>query len=125
MEVEMDRPVTLSSLAALKPRWGVSISFLMKRAHSLSFLTKNQYRYLIQQMHSQWGREQEPGDENVQPERPRIARKMAEMLYGNPIDLNKLSKDSGLSTRMLRDVLLVEDAAPARILEFRKRSVNY
>ena len=118
MKAEMQQPVTLSSLAALRPRWGVSISFLAKRAESLEFITRNQHRYIIQQKHSQWGKS-EPGDETITPERPRMVHKMAEMLYGNPIDFPRLTKDSGLPTKILRHLLGVE-VNPARILEFRK-----
>jgi Zn-dependent peptidase ImmA (M78 family) len=77
MYEEMQQPVTISSLALMKERWGVSIAFLAKRAQSLSLVTNNQYRYLIQQMHSLWGGKSEPGDENATPERPRLIRKMA------------------------------------------------
>jgi Zn-dependent peptidase ImmA (M78 family)/DNA-binding XRE family transcriptional regulator len=119
MSSEMQRPITVSSLAALKSRWGVSIRFLAKRAESLELINRNQYRYLVQQMNSQWGSKAEPGDENVVPERPRMIRKMAEMLYGDPIDTARLSKDSGLSPQMLRGMLGVEHVA-ARILEFKR-----
>jgi Zn-dependent peptidase ImmA (M78 family) len=119
MLTEMQQPVTLSSLAVLKPRWGVSIAFLAKRAESLDLLTRNQYRYIIQQMRSHWGTGAEPGDEKIEPERPRMIVKMAEMIYGNPLDLRRMSKESGVSPKVLRDLLGLE-SAPARVLEFRK-----
>ena len=106
MRSEMQQPITLSSLAALKPRWGVSIAFLAKRADSLGLITGNQYRYLIQQMRSRWGLKSEPGDELKIPERPALPRKMAEMLYpGKPVNIAKLSKDSGVSQKLLRDFM--------------------
>jgi Zn-dependent peptidase ImmA (M78 family)/DNA-binding XRE family transcriptional regulator len=119
MQNEMQPPITLTSLAALKPRWGVSIAFLAKRADSLGLITPNQYRYLIQQMRANWGIKAEPGDENVTPEKPLLLRKMATMLYGNPIDLQRLMKDSGLPLAMLREFLGIE-RGPARVLEFKK-----
>lgn len=120
MYSEMQTPVTLTSLAAMKPRWGVSIAFLAKRAESLNLITRNQHRYLIQRMHSSWGTKSEPGDEGVIPERPRMVRKMAELLYGDPIDLGRLSKDSGLPAQMLREFLGIEQAPP-RLLEFKQK----
>jgi Zn-dependent peptidase ImmA (M78 family)/DNA-binding XRE family transcriptional regulator len=119
MRAEMPQPVTLSSLAALKPRWGVSLAFLAKRAESLELLTRNQCRYLIQQMRSRWGAKIEPGDDAIVPEKPRMLQKMAEMVYGDPINLARLSKDSGLSPDLLRQLLNLESSR-ARILEFRK-----
>jgi Zn-dependent peptidase ImmA (M78 family)/DNA-binding XRE family transcriptional regulator len=119
MESEMHPPITLSGLASLKKRWGVSMAFLAKRAESLAFLTKNQYRYLIQEIRLKGWDKQEPGDEDAVHERPRIIRKMAEMLYGKPVDLVRLSKDSGLAPRLLREALGIEPSA-ARVLEFRR-----
>jgi Zn-dependent peptidase ImmA (M78 family)/DNA-binding XRE family transcriptional regulator len=118
MEVEMQCPVTLSTLALLKRRWGVSMAFLAMRAASLTLITRNQHRYLIQEIRAKGWDMSEPGDEQAPHAKPRIVRKMAEMLYGNPVDLGKLSKDSGLSVRMLRDVLCLEPAT-ARVLQFK------
>jgi hypothetical protein len=44
---------------------------------------------------------------------------MAEMLYGNPVNLGRLSIDSGVPLRILRDVLGIETAA-ATVLDFKK-----
>jgi Zn-dependent peptidase ImmA (M78 family)/transcriptional regulator with XRE-family HTH domain len=117
MESEMTRPITLSGISLLKPRWGGSIKFLVKRAQSLGFLNPNQYRYLNQQMAAKWG-SHEPGDEDVVQETPRMLRKLAEMSYGNPVNIGKLAKDSGLSPGMLRAFLGIEDASK-KILEFK------
>jgi Zn-dependent peptidase ImmA (M78 family) len=121
MEVEMDTPITLSGLATLKDRWGVSMAFLAKRAESLGLITKNQHRYLIQEIRSKGWDKQEPGDERATRQKPRIIRKMAEMLYGKPIDLTRLAKDVGLSQRMLRSLLGLELPA-SKLLEFKRTS---
>jgi Zn-dependent peptidase ImmA (M78 family)/DNA-binding XRE family transcriptional regulator len=121
MESEMQPPITLSDLASLKKRWGVSMAFLAKRAESLSLITRNQHRYLVQEIRSHGWDTQEPGDENAIREKPRIIRKMAEMLYGKPVDLTRLSKDSGLSPKLLRDTLGLEPST-ARVLEFKQTS---
>jgi Zn-dependent peptidase ImmA (M78 family)/DNA-binding XRE family transcriptional regulator len=116
---EMHPEVTLTRLAALKGRWGVSMAFLAKRAESLRLVSNNRYRYLVQQMRSNWGAEQEPGDDAVQAERPRVVRKMAQMLYGDPIDIAKLSKESGLPNAILRQLLDAESQS-GKVLEFRR-----
>jgi Zn-dependent peptidase ImmA (M78 family)/transcriptional regulator with XRE-family HTH domain len=121
MEAEMHPPLTLSGLATLKKRWGVSMAFLAKRAASLSFISRNQHRYLVQEIRSKGWDKKEPGDENAIHEKPRMVRKMAEMLYGKPLDLTRLSKDSGLSPKLLRDTLGLEPSE-ARVLEFKKTS---
>ncbi len=117
MEAEMQKPVTLSRLAGLKNRWGVSMAFLAKRAQSLSLITNNQHRYLIQEIRSRGWDKSEPGDDQASHEKPRLFRKMAELLYGRPVSIAKLAKDSGLSPRILRSILCLE---PARVLEFQK-----
>lgn len=119
MQDEMQLPITLTSLAALKPRWGVSIAFLAKRADSLGLVTANQYRYLIQQMRANWGAKSEPGDDAAIAEKPLLLRKMASMVYGEPIDTARLVKDSGLPLPMLRELLGLEHPA-GKLLEFRK-----
>jgi Zn-dependent peptidase ImmA (M78 family)/transcriptional regulator with XRE-family HTH domain len=121
MRIEMQPPITLSSLSALKPRWGASIAFLVKRAESLSLITRNQSRYLFQQLRANWG-VSEPGDQQLRPERPRLMKKMTEMLYGSPINFGRLAKDSGVPQRILRGLLGEEANSPTarRILEFRK-----
>lgn len=119
MRAEMQPPVTLTSLAAMKPRWGVSIAFLAKRADSLFIVTPNQYRYLVQQMRSAWGTRSEPGDDKIIPERPRLLGKMAEMLYGDPINFTRLGNDSGLPVQMLRE-LLGGQQTPGGVLQFKR-----
>ena len=116
---EMRPPITLSSLSALKGRWGVSVASLAMRSATLGLISRNQHRYLIQQMRSSWGNVREPGDDAIAPERPRVIRKMAQMLYGEPIDVRKLSRDSGLPSDMLRQLLNI-DAPSGKLLEFRR-----
>ena len=58
---EMRRPITLSNLALLKPRWKVSLQMLIRRASDLKLVTPNQYRYLNQQIRMNRWTESEPG----------------------------------------------------------------
>ena len=119
---EMRSPITLTNLAALKPRWNVSLQMLIRRASDLKLITPNQYRYLNQQVRTSGWTQLEPGDENIPQPKPRLMRKMAELRYGNPIDLAKLSGQTGIPINTLAELLGVE--APklrGRVLDFKPR----
>jgi hypothetical protein len=73
----------------------------------------------MQQMRTNWDTKAEPGDEGVSPEKPLLLRKMASVLYGDPPDLPRVMKDSGLPIAILRDLLGV-DVPASRVLEFKK-----
>jgi Zn-dependent peptidase ImmA (M78 family) len=120
---EMRRPVTLTNLALLKPRWNVSLQLLIRRASSLKLITQNQYRYLNQQVRSSGWHLLEPGDENIPQPKPRLMRKMAEIQYGNPIDLGRVSADSGIPTRLVAELLGVDVPKKlGRVLNFKPKS---
>lgn len=102
---ELVPPITLAGLAKLKPRWGVSIQALIRRAYALEIITQRQYKYLFQKLSARGWRTQEPDELAVRVERPRAARQMAELLYGNPIDFKKLAEDVNLTEQFVKDVL--------------------
>jgi len=103
MKNEIVPPVTLAGLAALKPKWGVAIQALIKRALDLSIISDRQYRYLMQQIGMNGWRTKEPIE--IPSEKPRALRQMAEHLYGNPIDYIKLAADVNLSTVIVRQII--------------------
>jgi len=105
MRKELLAPVTLTSLSKLKPNWGVSIAALIRRAHDLSIITTRQYHYLFHQKTVLGMREKEPENLNVTVERPRLFRKMAEMVYGNPIDFRQFSADTNVLPHELRGIM--------------------
>ncbi|WP_348266247.1 XRE family transcriptional regulator [Edaphobacter sp. DSM 109919] len=120
---EMRGPITLTNLATLKPRWNVSLQMLIRRASDLKLITPNQYRYLNQQVRTSGWTQLEPGDENIPQPKPRLMRKMAELRYGNPIDLAKLSGETGIPLHTVAELLGVE--APkrrGRVLDFKPRA---
>jgi len=80
MRQEIVPPVTLTSIAALKSRWKVSMQALIRRAYSLGVISNRQYRYLFEQMSSRRWRKEEPVA--IQVERPQGVRKMIELQYG-------------------------------------------
>jgi Zn-dependent peptidase ImmA (M78 family)/transcriptional regulator with XRE-family HTH domain len=102
---EMILPLTLSTLAPLKPRWGIAISALIMRAARLDIITSRQQRYLFQQMSQRGWRTREPSNLDVRPEKPRAFRKMAELLYGATPDYRRLAGDLNLPLPLIRNVL--------------------
>lgn len=104
MRLELTPPITLASLAQSKHRWGASINFQVVQASRIGLITQNQYRYLMQQLSAKGWRKQEQGDENIPAEKPRVFLKMAEVVYGSPIDLKAVKKETGIPMSLLRTV---------------------
>jgi Zn-dependent peptidase ImmA (M78 family) len=105
MRREITNPITLSSLAVLKPRWGVSIQALIRRAYDLHLVAERQYRYLFEQIPVKGWRTKEPSNLDVPVERPRGLRQMAELIYGRQIDCDRMSADLHLSNSFLRQAI--------------------
>ena len=57
-------------------------------------------------------RKKEPGNLDVPVERPRALRKMAELVFGNPIEYQRLADEVRLRVPMIKDVLECYDQAP-------------
>jgi Zn-dependent peptidase ImmA (M78 family)/transcriptional regulator with XRE-family HTH domain len=96
-------PITLTTLADLKARWGVSPQALIRRALTLGCLTPSQYRSLSAHLRARGWRTQEPIA--VPVERPRALRQLAELLYGVPIDYPSLARAMGLDPSFVWDLL--------------------
>lgn len=100
---ELVPPITLSLLAELKPRWGVSMQALAVRAKSLGILTPGQASYLFRQISSRGWRKKEPVE--LIAEKPRAFRKMAEVLYGEPIDIRRFASETSLPPALVAEIL--------------------
>ncbi len=114
MRREITSPVTLSTLAALKPRWGVSIQTLVYRAHQLGIIGDRQYRYLFEQISIRGWRTREPENLDVAVEKPRRLKKIVELLpFGN--NASRLAAELHLTTENVREILsLYDDMADVR-----------
>lgn len=99
---EITEPVTLTSLARLKPRWGTSIQALAVHAARLGLITPRRERYLFQQIALRGWREAEPENLAVPVEKPRAIRKVLEGVYGVPIDYRRAANDLLLHPHFLR-----------------------
>lgn len=102
MRDEITRPVTLSSLASLKPRWRVSIQALIRRAFDLNIITERQYRYLFEQLSARGMRKDE--GVAIAQERPRGFRKMVEVLYGSEVSMPFLAEEMRLPVSLVRKI---------------------
>jgi Zn-dependent peptidase ImmA (M78 family)/DNA-binding XRE family transcriptional regulator len=96
-------PITLTTLADLKARWGVSLQALIRRARTLERLTASQYHSLYAQLGARGWRTEEPIA--VPVERPRALRQLAELLYGRPIAYPSLADAMGLDPSFVRELL--------------------
>ncbi len=103
MRQQITTPVTLTSLAKLKPVWGISIQALIRRAHDLKIITERQYTYLNKQVIQKGWKKDEPIKLPV--EKPRVLKLMAEYAYGNPIDYQQLAKDFRLPLSRVKSIL--------------------
>jgi Zn-dependent peptidase ImmA (M78 family) len=96
-------PITLTTLADLKARWGVSLQVLIRWALALECLTPSRYRSLYAQLGARGWRTHELVA--VPVERPRALRQLAELLYCVPIDYPSLAHEMGLNPSFIQDLL--------------------
>ncbi len=130
MRREIVPPVTLSSLASLKPRWGVSVQTLIRRAKDLEIITQRQYGYLFEQVGKRGWRLREPANLDVPVEKPRAVRKMAELLFGDPIEYLEMGNSLHIEPMLARQIVEAhgsrsdlprkEQAASVQPLQFRR-----
>src|SRR5207237_8359972 len=105
MRLEIVSPVNLDTLAPLKPRWGVSIQALIVRARELDIISPRKYTYLFQQLSMRGWRNREPRIFDIPLEKPRLVRQIAEMIYGIPIQYNKLAEDVGMQESFVKSII--------------------
>ncbi len=102
---EIISPVTLSDLADLKSRWGISIQSFIERAYELEIITTNQRKYLYKQIGEKKWNKVEP--RYIEPEQPRAIQMMAEHLYtkNGKVIYSELAKDAKLPRELVHDIL--------------------
>lgn len=83
---ELIPPITLTSIAKLKPRWGVSMQALIYRAYDLGLITERHYHYLFEQLSMKGWRKREPKELDVPIEYPQAFNKMLDLTYSNEND---------------------------------------
>jgi Zn-dependent peptidase ImmA (M78 family)/DNA-binding XRE family transcriptional regulator len=93
---EIQVPVSLSDLATLKTRWGLSIQALIFRAEKAGLVNTTQKQYLFKQLNKRGWKENEPFSDMIPAERPRAIRQLMEMAYGASPNVLKVALDTGL-----------------------------
>lgn len=102
---EIVSPVSLYSLAKLKPRWRVSIQALIRRAKELQVITGRQYSYLMMQLSAYGWKKNEPANLDVPAERPRLLSQVIEMVYGKPVNYRKIASDMCLPLMLVKNAI--------------------
>ena len=109
----IQEPVTLTSLAKLKPIWGISVASLIRRAFGLSLITQRQYHYLFHQLGNLGWKVREPAALDIPIEKPRLFRKMVELVYGKPINFAALAADTHVTAQELRRLVADYEESPS------------
>jgi Zn-dependent peptidase ImmA (M78 family) len=102
LRVEMPGSPTLSSLYAMKIRWGVSVQSLIRRARDLGVVDEARYMSLFRQVSARGERMNERFQ--LRREKPRAYRKMAEVLFGDG-SVKGLSELAAWTPEFAEDVL--------------------
>jgi hypothetical protein len=97
------------------------VQALIRRAYDLHLIAEPQYRYLFEQLSIKGWRTKEPASLDVPVEKPRALRQMAELLYGQQIEYERMAADLHLSSSFVRQVMQ-EYAESAAIGEDRPRT---
>ena len=100
---ELVPPVTLSSLAELKPRWKTSMQALCMRAGEINIITERQKKYLFQQISMRDWRKREPPNLDVKVEGPQSLRQLAEITFGKPINYKVMAHYLTVSEDLARE----------------------
>lgn len=105
--------IDLELLAALKPRWKVSIQALLWRAGALGFLEKYQSEYLWRQLSAAGYRKREPANLDISEEEPGTLNRIIE-LHLNELGYTKDELAEALCTQLDSFYSLYPAFAPSK-----------
>ncbi len=103
MRRDLQPPLTLTVLAELKAKWGVSIQALIRRAEALGIVTEGQRKYVEKQLVKKGWIREEPV--RIEPEKPRLFMKLAESLYGIPVNSEAVASSSNVPVKLMEEIL--------------------
>jgi Zn-dependent peptidase ImmA (M78 family)/transcriptional regulator with XRE-family HTH domain len=109
---EITTPVTLTSLAELKPKWGVAIAALILRARDLGIITERQSVHLLQKKRKLEWDKNEPPNLYIKPEKPRALKRMAELVHGVPVNIEKVAAYNLSPVGLIRDIMAAHADKP-------------
>ncbi len=99
---------TVRYVREMARRWNVGFDSFVLRCTELGLLNEGNKRYYI-------GAFNKGAGELIKRDLPSFYREMCQVLYGKPIRLASLSRDTGASRSFLRDVLMSNGAASSMI----------
>ena len=102
---ELVPPITLSNLAELKRKREMSLQALIFKALEVGVIDQRQANSLRVQISKKGWRKKEPEALYIKPEKPRALRKMAEILYGDPINYKKFANDMHMPVFWLKQLV--------------------
>ena len=102
---ELPAPMTLSRLTPLARRWGVSLQALIRRAADLGTISQRRAQQLYVDLSSQGFSHMEPPAAMIRVERPRGFRRMAEKIYGEEVDAEKMAADFNLPGDLTKSMI--------------------
>jgi len=100
---EVNLPLTLTGLAEMKSRWGVSMQAIVEHAYSLGLINSSQRKYVYRKLSAKGWRRNEPVA--IPREKPRLLTRMAGALFGMGYSIDKLAAEVNAPPRLLQDVL--------------------
>ena len=103
MKRELLLPITLTHLAQLKARWGVSMQALIMRALALNLITVRQTKRLFMMLSAKGWRTAEPV--SIPAEKPRRLRKLAEAIYGPAPEIQELASLVHAPAKLVRQIV--------------------
>ena len=119
--LELPSPLSLPVLGDLKRRWRVSMQALIRRARDLGSISEAQYFYWLKQLGRRGQRETEVVQLEGPPERPRLMRKLAEVLYRVPVNVDQMASDHCLPARFVSTMLDAYAESPSSGVQPRPR----
>jgi len=101
---------SIDYLLLLKEKWRVSISAIIMRSKQLNLFTENQINYLNRQMTSRQMWRNEPLDDILEPEEPRLFNEALELIIKhNIVTIDQFLNDICLPRREIQNICCLPD----------------
>jgi len=98
-----DDPITLTRLAELKGKWGVSIQIILFRLEQLEIIAPQKKSYWRGRLDKLGWLDNEPVP--IPSDNPVLLRQMLEKAYGAPVDTRAFAREMGIPSRFCTDLL--------------------
>lgn len=102
--------INIDTFVYLKTKWKVSIAAMIVRCYNLNLITNDQYTYLFKRISAKKWRTQEPLDDRIPFEKPKILREAIHLLIDNDIlSINELVDNLAFSRKEIEKLCFLED----------------